>query len=310
MSQPLVSIAIPCYNAGTLLSRALASVLAQSYEEWECIVVDDGSADGVGEIVSAAEDARIRLLRHSTNRGRAAARQSSLDASQGVYLAKLDADDWLYPDKLARQVVILEQHPDIALVSSAIGIMDAQGALLGVHARGESDQCVAQPPLSTVQSPPVAHAPSMIRMSIAKQYQYDASLERSEDADFLLKILLNNPYCVMNSVTYAYSEYRSANRAEILSAYRWRMRMFWRYRRSYPAASLQRTAESALKWTAYYGAFSTGMQTRLLSNRSEPPTAEDFAGYAEARQTVSALLEQTFPVHLRPDHQRSEVVYD
>jgi glycosyltransferase involved in cell wall biosynthesis len=102
--EPLVSIMIPCFNAERTLGMALASLRAQTYERWEAVVVDDGSTDETSRILSRFTDPRLRIERFSANCGRGAARQRWLEMAQGGLLAFLDADDWLFPDKLSHQV--------------------------------------------------------------------------------------------------------------------------------------------------------------------------------------------------------------
>ncbi len=263
-ASPLVSIALPCHNTASLLPWALASVVAQTYPNWECIVVDDGSVDRPDVVVDAFEDPRMRLIRLPHNVGRAAARQVALDAAAGEFLAKLDADDWIYPQKLARQLDIMECMPDVALVSTGIAIESEYGQLAGVRARGDG---APRPPLHGLASPPVAHAPSLIRMHIARAYGYDVRLRRSEDADYLLSLLTQHGYCVMNDVLYAYREYRSTSRSDTLDAYRARMKMLWKRRRQYPFAAPRRVAETALKWGIYQAAFATGRAGALIARQ-------------------------------------------
>ena len=90
---PLVSVILPFYNRATTLERCVQSVRAQSYSNWELIAVDDGSSDGSREIVERYADSRIRLLRHETNRGAAAARDTAIRQTRGVFLALIDSDD-------------------------------------------------------------------------------------------------------------------------------------------------------------------------------------------------------------------------
>ena len=89
-----------------------------------------------------------------------------------------------------------------------------------------------------IGSPPVAHAASMIRMDVAKRYRYNSRLRRSEDADFLQKVLLENQFCILHDVLYTYREYRSTSREDVLAAYWYRMMMFWGFRQQYPVDSL------------------------------------------------------------------------
>jgi glycosyltransferase involved in cell wall biosynthesis len=96
---PLVSVVIPAFNRGSVLTNALQSVLRQSFEELEVIVVDDGSRDATSETVLrvAQSDPRVRLIRHGSNRGAQAARNTGIRASVGRWIAFLDSDDtWVY----------------------------------------------------------------------------------------------------------------------------------------------------------------------------------------------------------------------
>jgi GT2 family glycosyltransferase len=117
--RPLVSIIVPTYNYAHFIGEALESVQSQTYSNWECIVVDDGSTDDTGIIAKqfADKDNRIKYHRQE-NQGLAAARNTGLANSPGVYFQFLDADDLLEPQKLERQVMFLESHPDVDIVFS------------------------------------------------------------------------------------------------------------------------------------------------------------------------------------------------
>lgn len=109
--KPLVSIITPAYNAGAYIAETVKSVLAQTYPNFEHIIVDDGSTDNTAQVVRAFSDSRIKYLRQE-NRGQSAARNAGIAASSGKYIAFLDADDLFLPEKLAEQVSYLEAYPD------------------------------------------------------------------------------------------------------------------------------------------------------------------------------------------------------
>jgi glycosyltransferase involved in cell wall biosynthesis len=110
---PLVSVIIPTYNRAGLVQQALASVQAQTCQDFEIVVVDDGGTDGVFEVLSACRE--IRLLRHPRRRGVSAARNTGIKAARGEWLAFLDSDDLWLPDKLARQICWLESAPELLI---------------------------------------------------------------------------------------------------------------------------------------------------------------------------------------------------
>lgn len=108
MEDPLVSVVIPVFNRAHTLRRAIESVRMQDVAAWELIVVDDGSTDRGDDIPESYGDPRIRLIRHATNRGAAAARNTGVQAARGRYVAFLDSDDEWLPGKLRAQVDAME----------------------------------------------------------------------------------------------------------------------------------------------------------------------------------------------------------
>lgn len=114
---PKVSVIVPCYNLGSYLGEALDSVLAQTFPDWECIVVDDGSTDQTAAVAAryAEKDARFRVL-SLKNGGVARARNEGVAVSRGSFLLFLDADDQLMPWCLAESVPVLEGNPAVKAV--------------------------------------------------------------------------------------------------------------------------------------------------------------------------------------------------
>jgi len=115
---PLVSVVIPSYNQGQFLSEAVDSIVAQTFADWEIIIVNDGSPDHTAEVaravISKYSQHRIRLLQ-KTNGGLADARNFGIQAARGAYILPLDADDKVEPAMLQKTVALLENHPEIAI---------------------------------------------------------------------------------------------------------------------------------------------------------------------------------------------------
>lgn len=101
---PSVSVVIPCFNRGHCIKACIESVLSQSFQDLEVIVVDDASTDDTRDRVASLDDPRIRYIAHESNRGGAAARNTGIKASQSEFLAFLDSDDRWAPDKLQKQL--------------------------------------------------------------------------------------------------------------------------------------------------------------------------------------------------------------
>lgn len=133
--QPLVSVIIPAYNAERFIGHTLNSVLSQTYQNIEILVVDDGSQDRTAEIVQsiAQNDDRVFLLQQS-NAGVAAARNLAIQKSSGQYIAPIDADDIWYHQKLEKQVqCLLEADPSVGLVYAWSVYIDEQGLIIGTY---------------------------------------------------------------------------------------------------------------------------------------------------------------------------------
>lgn len=136
MREPLVSIIIPTYRRPALLSRAIASVLAQTYTRWEILVVDDNDADSVARreteafMQRHANEPRIRHLTHARNKGLPAARNTGILASSGLLVAFLDDDDAWLPEKLGRQVALFRAAEDLVLVYTGLRFVDTHGRLI------------------------------------------------------------------------------------------------------------------------------------------------------------------------------------
>ena len=106
----LVSIIMPAYNSARFIRESIGSVLAQTYTDWELLIVDDGSTDNTAEIIASFQDERIHMMRNELNLGAALSRNKALREAKGKYIAFLDADDLWLPEKLEKQLAFMQQN--------------------------------------------------------------------------------------------------------------------------------------------------------------------------------------------------------
>jgi hypothetical protein len=132
MSDIQISVLMPAYNAGKYIGEAIRSVLGQTYARFELLIVNDGSTDDVEEVVRSFKDPRIRLITQK-NQGVSVALNTGLQAARGQYIARFDADDICYPERLAIQLGFLECHPDHVLVGSDVDYITEEGAFIYRH---------------------------------------------------------------------------------------------------------------------------------------------------------------------------------
>ena len=131
-ANPTVSVVLPVYNRVAYVEEAVESILSQTLEDFEFIIIDDGSTDGSGDLLSAyaQADKRIRLRRRE-NRGLITSLNEGIDMARGHYIARMDSDDCSYPQRFVRQVAFLDRHPAIGVVGSKIEFIDADGQVNG-----------------------------------------------------------------------------------------------------------------------------------------------------------------------------------
>ena len=115
-TQNMVSVVMPAYNRGYIIAESIASVLRQTYRDFELIIIDDGSQDDTRQVVSRFTDPRIRYLRHEQNRGCSAAYNTGLAQAAGQFVAILDSDDLWKPERLAKALDFLYRHPETDVV--------------------------------------------------------------------------------------------------------------------------------------------------------------------------------------------------
>jgi glycosyltransferase involved in cell wall biosynthesis len=117
-ADPKVTVFMPVHNREAFVGASIKSILDQSYEDFELLVVDDGSTDQSAEVVASLDDPRIRLVHNESNLGIPRTRNRGLDLARGEYIALLDSDDLAYPQRLALQVGFLDRNPEVAAVGS------------------------------------------------------------------------------------------------------------------------------------------------------------------------------------------------
>jgi glycosyltransferase involved in cell wall biosynthesis len=188
---PRVSIVLPTRDRAGELRGAVDSVLRQTFEEWECIVVDDGSRDGTPELALelAREDRRVRTIRRDPGGSLAAARNAGLALARGDLVAFLDDDDRWLPGKLALQVRLLEEDREAALV---FGRVELFGDAAGVWPRRPPPPRPDLRALLASNFVPVSAAVAR-RRAVEDAGAFDESLRVAEDYDLWIRLALRSP---------------------------------------------------------------------------------------------------------------------
>lgn len=180
---PAVSVVMPVHNALPFLEESVAGILAQSFEDFELIILDDGSTDGSRACLErfAARDARIRLLAGDVQSGPVASSNRVVAAARAPLVARMDADDVVDPRRLERQVALMERVPDAVLTGSLFHTIDADGRIVREADYGRLRQ--GSP------FPPFAHSTIMFRrVAFDRVGGYRPEASRWEDIDLYLRL--------------------------------------------------------------------------------------------------------------------------
>ena len=288
---PLISVLMPVFNAADTLPLALASLQAQTYENWECIVVDDGSTDDPAAVVKHFGDARIQWHRLGRNFGRGHARQYALEMARGRYITFLDGDDWICPNKFREQIDAFVAHPEVAIVSTGMAISNQNGELMGIRnsAIGESG---SNPTFCRLGMPPFAFAPSMMPAELAKKTGFDPLFRTAEDVDFLLRALLSKRFLVLPAPLYVYREQGSVTLERVSSALAYCCRMFMKQFDQHPVRCIFEIGKARGKQVIYHAAAASGLWEQIIARRSRPPSSEERQQYQDAWKTVTNIAHE------------------
>lgn len=210
MSKTLISIIIPTYNRAKVIEETLASIVKQTYTNWECIIIDDGSTDHTEQIISnyLVKDQRIRFFKRSIDRpkGANACRNQGLEYSKGEYVQFFDSDDLMHPDKIKVKLnlalkfkadIIIDDHSsDLTSISKSITNIDELKFKTFQSSNFYMDFILNKVTLITNDV--------MLRKEIIKKNRFDERLQKGQEFDFLVRIFNQNiNFCIVHeNLTY------------------------------------------------------------------------------------------------------------
>jgi glycosyltransferase involved in cell wall biosynthesis len=217
---PRVSVVMPTYNVRGYIGEAIKSILTQTYNDYEFIIVDDGSSDGTAEIIKGFNDPRMRFFQRS-HLGTVYQLNFGLAQAEGQFIARQDSDDYSHPERLEKQVDFLETHPQYGVVSSAMQLIDVRGKSLGIL------RYPREPDFEKLMVKCcISHPASMWRSEIHEKLGgYDELFNKNccEDYDFWLRVVECFRICIMDEVLYTKREHaRSSiqlNRSTLVPIY-------------------------------------------------------------------------------------------
>ena len=231
-SHAYISIGIPIYNAEAYLATAIKSIWAQTHELWELILIDDGSTDNSLAIAKQFEkiDSRIRVISDGANKKLPARLNQLIDESKYDYIARMDADDLIHPDRLAIQINFLENNPSYDLVSTGVVSIDAKNKVYGC--RHVDDLYAGFENVETAY--PIVHASILAKKSWYERNRYNENYPRSEDYDLWCRAISKQDLrlAVLPDLLYYYREEGNLSLAKIVRSYKDSLTTYSEYKKT------------------------------------------------------------------------------
>lgn len=185
---PKVSVIMPAYNSYRYIDTAIQSILNQTYDNFEFIIIDDFSTDGTWEIVKqyAAKDRRIVAIRNKKNIRVTKTLNKGLFVATGKYIIRMDADDWSYPNRIVKQVKFMEQHPEVGVSGGSIEVCNARFKTLNVRSYPLTDNAVRK---IIFRYSPFAHPATIWRKNLLIEVKgYNENIPLSQDYELYFRI--------------------------------------------------------------------------------------------------------------------------
>lgn len=200
-----ITVGMPVFNDAPYLKEAIDSILTQTISDFTLLIVDDGSTDSSPKIIESYDDRRIKIIHHSQNMGRAAARNTALQYADSKYFAWMDADDVARQDRLQKQISFLDKHPEISICGGYV-LKFNEGRGIGKHPCPQ-ERIAAQ----TIFQPAISNPTAMMKLKDIQKIslQYDKNFLRAQDFVFWIQAFLyhNLKGANLNTILCNYREF-------------------------------------------------------------------------------------------------------
>ena len=200
---PVVTVVLPFRNAAATLDAAVRSIQWQSLPDWRLLLVDDGSTDDSLAMARGFADARIEVLSDGHALGISARLNAAVAATATPYLCRMDADDVAFPERLARQLAVLEAHPEVDIVATSVLVFSTQGGPTGTLRVATDHAAVAARPWRGFLFP---HPSWMGRTSFFRRHPYRSRYDGAEDQALLYEACRTGRFLGIDEVLLGYRE--------------------------------------------------------------------------------------------------------
>jgi glycosyltransferase involved in cell wall biosynthesis len=282
---PVISVVMSIRDSAATVEAAVRSIVAQSFADWELIVIDDGSTDDGAERVAAVEDPRIRIFRRTESLGLPRRLNEAVTLSRGEFIARMDADDVSYPVRLATQLALLRREPALDLVASKALVFRGAGEPIGVFPVATAHEKIVARRVAGFYFP---HPTWCGRAVWFRAHPYDERMMKAQDQELLLRTAATSRFGAVDAILLGYRHER-LDVAKSLKGRALFARALWRdgRRSGRRAAALRGMTAQLAKSAADVAAIRLGMQSLLLRWRYAPAAPDDMAQWSAIWASVS-----------------------
>jgi glycosyltransferase involved in cell wall biosynthesis len=290
----LVSIGMPVYNCESTIAYSIASILNQSFEDWELIVYDDGSRDSTVAVAQQFTDPRLHVVVGGRNRGLPACLNEIISRCESKYFARMDGDDIAYPNRLLNQLDFLQNHADVDLVAGCIIVFRSDGTALGVRRGVETHEQICANPGAGI---PMAHPTWLGRTDWFRRNSYNSDMTLMEDWELLFRAYRHSRFANLPEIVLGYRE-DSLSLRKMLVARRQKCATLlgsaWADRTPWYAAS--GIVGQVARFLVEVAAVGLNLNYRLLKHRVPPVLSDEVAVWHDVlEKTRGTVLEQLGP---------------
>ena len=280
-----VTVGIPFYNSAGTLADAIRSVFAQTFQDWELLLVDDGSTDQSLAIARSVDDPRVKVISDGVNRGLSYRLNQIVGLAQGDLIARMDADDLMHPHRLQQQVEFLQAHPDVQVLGTATFTVSAD-----LRITGWRSSTMDPSPRGVLRHALFIHPSVMARAQWYQANLYDSAYIRAEDHELWVRTSKHTQFAALPDRLLFYREGDVVNLRNYLLSARTDRKIFRMYGPemvgfAYTGVLL---GQSWLKSLAYQVFTSLGLQHHLVRRRNAPVTESDAEEARRIIQTIQA----------------------
>jgi glycosyltransferase involved in cell wall biosynthesis len=279
----LVTIGISFYNTETTLAEAIRSVFAQTFEDWELLLVDDGSTDRSLDIARSVQISKVRVIADGMNRGIPVRLNQINQEAKGKYIARMDGDDMMCPQRIERQVEFLEEHLDVDLVDTGVYSIDHSGQPKGKRGVAPLDPA----PLTFLKGHGLIQPALLGRSEWFRRNPYDVHFRRAEDHELWCRVLGKAVFARMKEPLFFYRESDRRSPSSYFASLYYERKALRRHGPRLVGYGLTQRLilRSYLKSIIYWVMWISGTRKFLIRKRNVPLSEEE-------RRSVTAVIER------------------